>query len=76
MKKIKVTTPNYSNIIPNKVYDIIDYIYDALNQRDLDRIVIINEVGVRKSFYVFNKGKFFEDVTNEYRTEIIDEILR
>lgn len=61
------------NLTNGKVYDVIDY-----GRKDnRDYIFIIDDNGNKASFYTANiLGElFFENVTEEYRDEIIDEIL-
>lgn len=69
VKYIPVGKFGNNNLTPSKVYDVIKYIPSKYKQ--LDQVMILNDEGV-----VINRRlNRFEDVTSEYRSEIIDNIL-
>lgn len=67
MRKVKYNSIHnvYYNLTDNKVYDVIEF--------DDDHFEIINDNGDKLGFRIYNN--LFINVTSEYRSELIDEIL-
>lgn len=61
------------NFIRNKIYDVVRYKY---NDDFFDSIVVIDERGLENAFYVYGKDVLYKDVTDKYRSDIIDGILK
>lgn len=59
-----------------KIYDVIEYIPHGLNE-SYDKIVIIDDISIERMLYVYDykNNKRFQDVTSEYRNDIIVDIL-
>lgn len=79
MRKVRCIRPLYLDITVGKVYDIIDYEYhnelitytiEILNDENL---IMVHQMKVRNASDIM--VDVFEDVSIEYRDEIIDEIL-
>ena len=79
MRKVRCLRPLYLDITVGKVYDIIDYEYhnelitytiEILNDENL---IMVHQMKVRNASDIM--VDVFEDVSIEYRDEIIDEIL-
>lgn len=74
MRKFKRVDETHMYLTVDKVYDVIEYI-----KRDTysDLIVISNDKGDVGKYIInsMNGRKIFEEVTAEYRCEIIDGIL-
>lgn len=68
----------YSSVTHNKVYDVIKYIFSDAGIEYLDRIVIINDENLKCDYYIYNgnKEELFIDAIEEYRNEVIDDILK
>lgn len=77
IKKIKFLSTTYANysLVTGKVYDVIKYLP---NSRDslYDRMSINDDDGLAITFYIYGQMVLFEDVTAEYRSEVIDNILK
>lgn len=82
MRKFKYirATNRDLNLTKNKIYDLIDYIVDSWSDEDnnYDQIIIENDKGMIEDYYMFSLSMrpIFEEATEEYRNEIIDEILK
>lgn len=79
MRKVRFCKTNYSNIIfltDRKVYDVIKYIKSDKGIL-ADSIILNNDMGIDSEYTMCNAiGELlFEDVTSEYRTKKINEIL-
>lgn len=75
MKKVKFNKCDFSgnfNLTTDKIYDVIKSI-NVFEGVWIDKYVITNDVGLD---VVFRKSNmFFTDVTEQYRNEMINEIL-
>lgn len=78
MRKVKYIYDEdlFYDLVINKVYDVVKYICDE-DYIHRDMVVIIDDD--KECTYFFYDGSnlqpLFEDVTLEYRSEIIDDIL-
>lgn len=65
---------NTASLTDGKVYDVINFTQTSSS----DTITIVDDYGeIRKYFLsIFNHNKIFRNVTIEYRSEIINEILK
>lgn len=71
MKKVKYISGYVHYLRHNKVYDVIDI-------KD-NKILIENDLGNEVWYYIkiiLTNEMLFEDVTTQYRTDVIDSILR
>lgn len=70
IKRVKCLKSGYNGLTLNKVYDLIKYIHSV----NYDRITIITDHGIEKEYY-YRNWLFLDMTTEEYRSEVIDEIL-
>ena len=74
MKKVKYISKYFvqEGLTNNKVYDVV-----KVHKSIIAIITIINDQGRELAYdlYDLNYNKLFEDVTAEYRNNVIDEIL-
>lgn len=76
MKKVRYNSDRvYGNydLTLGEVYDVIEFI-QGTNISD-NKIIILNDDNIEKSYYVQVGIKVFIDATAQYRSKIIDEIL-
>lgn len=74
IKRVKCLKSGYNGLTLNKVYDLIKYIHD-FNAINYDRITIITDHGIEKEYY-YRDWLFLNMTTVEYRSEVIDDILK
>ncbi len=74
MKKLKYITkmPAQYGLTNGKVYTVVGTIKSGLGSL-YDKVILINDKGEKDCF---SPLFFFVDVTKEYRSEIIDDILK
>lgn len=69
IKKVKCKSSIYYALIYDKVYDVV---YD---DKEFDILVVMDERGEEEFFNKRDQDKTFIDVTSEYRSKIIEDIL-
>lgn len=72
MKRVKYISGKAINLTLGKIYDVIDHKYNYCNfllKNDIGYIDWYGSIG-----FVINQS-YFVDATNEYRNNIIDDIL-
>lgn len=79
MRKVKYIPTDFlsfKSLTPGKVYDVINY-YKGENI-NYDKVDVVNDLGNISCYYVYSSDNItciLEDITSEYRNDIIDGIL-
>lgn len=76
MRKLRYISSDYfSHLTQGKVYDIVDNILHSLNHND--KITIIDDTDTEVYIFMYDSNgiQLFEDITAEFRSEVINEIL-
>ena len=76
MKKVRYIGYGYSGLTKGRVYDVI-YYYSSKAGNFWDDVTVINDYGQENVYNIYDhkRNLLFKDGTQEYRNDIINEIL-